>query len=1063
METSFKYYAFISYKHEDVKWAKWLKNKLESYKLPALLRKEIPHLPKRINPVFRDTDNLGTGILPEILRDELEKSRYLIVICSPQSVQSGWVGLEITEFAKMGRARHIIPFIVEGKPNSNDERECLHPAIKKEIPDMKGININEIGKYKAFIILAATLLGLDFNAIWKPDVWRRRKQKIIAAVAGLLILVGTYNIWDSFFRTKIEYYADYVDNKGIPEGIIQLSKAEMQKRYSHYRFESRYKKLRRVVYANSAGMPINNQNTEYTDRFAIQSFIYKDNEKILSDTELKNAQGKTIATYSWSGRNFDRIDIKQDLEGGDDAVLASSFTSMSNFLVQSEQFLNKADINRFKLTRNDDGYIIRKEFMQYNKPACDASGIWGFEYDLDKELGRIVELRYLGYSEEEYFPSPDKTGVMGRRYEYDEYGNIFWAEYFGKDKKPVLNEQLWASNIEVSDSDGNLIKSSCFGTDGNPCLNIAGFSKAEIKYDEHGNMTEYAYFGIDGKPCLNKEGIAKIKLDYDKYGNIKEAVSFGIDDNPCYNINGFAKWTAEYDKYDKYWNMTKQAYFGTDDNPCYTKEGYAKLIREYDKHGNIRMTVAFGPDGKACSTIEGFAQWKAEYDEQGNRMKEQAFFTTDGRLTLSRNDFAKVTLLYDDRGNVNEVVYYGIDDKPRKIRDGFAKFTREYDARGNIKKESYFEVDLKTLSMRREGYAEVVKDWEYFDSGITQEVTSFLGTDGKLRNNENEFAKMIQTYNEQGKLIEELYIGIDGIPRLCISGFAKTTIKYDARGNVIEQAYFDTDETTPCFNIEKFAKITMKYNEQGKVIEEEYFGIDGTLCLRKGGAAKMMVKYDERGNMIEQAYFDTDGVTPRFIDSGYAKMTWKYDELGFMTEEAYFGIEDNPVIKLEENCAKRIAKYDVYGNIVEMRYFGIDGMPRLNKDYIAKLTAIYDYLGNQTDLRGYGIYDELVATSITLLIVQAGDAAYQKGLRGEFLVLEYCDWEFGNTLFDLYTKTIPDNIENKKKLVIMDTAGQINQYEFDKGHTNLFFVPQPTIIEMFYNMESYYNEWKQRY
>ena len=29
MEAGFEYYAFISYKREDEKWAKWLQNKLE--------------------------------------------------------------------------------------------------------------------------------------------------------------------------------------------------------------------------------------------------------------------------------------------------------------------------------------------------------------------------------------------------------------------------------------------------------------------------------------------------------------------------------------------------------------------------------------------------------------------------------------------------------------------------------------------------------------------------------------------------------------------------------------------------------------------------------------------------------------------------------------------------------------------------------------------------------------------------------------------------------------------------------------------------------------------------
>ena len=55
MSDDFIYYAFISYSHKDEKWAKWLQRKLESYRLPTVIRKESGKpLPKRIAPVFLD-------------------------------------------------------------------------------------------------------------------------------------------------------------------------------------------------------------------------------------------------------------------------------------------------------------------------------------------------------------------------------------------------------------------------------------------------------------------------------------------------------------------------------------------------------------------------------------------------------------------------------------------------------------------------------------------------------------------------------------------------------------------------------------------------------------------------------------------------------------------------------------------------------------------------------------------------------------------------------------------------------------------------------------------------
>ena len=80
-----EYFAFISYKREDEKWAKWLQHKLEHYKLPINVRKENPSLPQNIRPVFKDTSELASGVLADEIHDALEKSKFLIVICSPKA------------------------------------------------------------------------------------------------------------------------------------------------------------------------------------------------------------------------------------------------------------------------------------------------------------------------------------------------------------------------------------------------------------------------------------------------------------------------------------------------------------------------------------------------------------------------------------------------------------------------------------------------------------------------------------------------------------------------------------------------------------------------------------------------------------------------------------------------------------------------------------------------------------------------------------------------------------------------------------------------------------------
>lgn len=182
MNKEFKYFAFISYKREDEKWARWLHRKLESYRLPSVIANEKPDLPKRLNPVFRDTTDIKPGILDDVLRQNLEDSKYLIVVCSPRAAKSEWVGKEISDFIEFGKQENVILFIIDGKPYCNDpELECYHTVIKVKLPEMLGVNVNEeskewkfIKKQKAFIRVVSTLLDVSFDSLWG-----RQKRRII--------------------------------------------------------------------------------------------------------------------------------------------------------------------------------------------------------------------------------------------------------------------------------------------------------------------------------------------------------------------------------------------------------------------------------------------------------------------------------------------------------------------------------------------------------------------------------------------------------------------------------------------------------------------------------------------------------------------------------------------------------------------------------------------------------------------------------------------------------------------------------------------------------------------
>ena len=202
-----KYIAFISYNRHDTAWGKRLQRKLEDYRMPSTLCRDHGWDKK---PFFKQIFFAPYDIQPNDLNEELKArlraSKNLIVICSPNSAKSEWVGREIEYFHSLGRADNIFFFIVDGEPNSNDkDKECYNPKAKELGLDGKlGVNVNEkvfkwgyYNRERAYIQLITKLLGIEFDTLWQ----RHRRQMIqniiiksmmVMAVMALLFFTVIY-------------------------------------------------------------------------------------------------------------------------------------------------------------------------------------------------------------------------------------------------------------------------------------------------------------------------------------------------------------------------------------------------------------------------------------------------------------------------------------------------------------------------------------------------------------------------------------------------------------------------------------------------------------------------------------------------------------------------------------------------------------------------------------------------------------------------------------------------------------------------------------------------------
>ena len=204
MEQQFKYFAFISYSSKDTEWGKRLQRKLEHYRMPATLCSEHGWERTPIKPVFFAPTDIQPGGLTEELQERLRASRNLIVICSPNSAKSEWVGKEIEFFHKLGRTKQIHFFIVDGLPHSsNPDTECFNPIVKTlGLPEILGANIHEkiyrwpwMNKERAYVQLVSKLLGVEFDTIWQRHK-RLLIQKTIAWAVGIVcVLAVLAGVW----------------------------------------------------------------------------------------------------------------------------------------------------------------------------------------------------------------------------------------------------------------------------------------------------------------------------------------------------------------------------------------------------------------------------------------------------------------------------------------------------------------------------------------------------------------------------------------------------------------------------------------------------------------------------------------------------------------------------------------------------------------------------------------------------------------------------------------------------------------------------------------------------
>ena len=959
LDERFRYYAFISYNHRDEREAKWLQRQLEHYRLPSVARKEIGEDVK-IRPVFRYAVNLSLGDLRRQVREELDASRFLIVICSPNSAQPNiegkhWVNDEATRFIETGRVDDIIPVIVDGEPNVGGDRECFPPVLRNR--EIAGANLSKGSRSERrrdFLKIVAKLLGILPDQLIRHTEEEEKRARfhfwlkllplaILAAVGGLFA-------WDST-RTVKNYYADYVDSYGLPEGIFPLKKAEIAHRDIHYRFEYRgfqfgasphadssdwciwklfglRRRLVRVVQSDSRGKPFEFDHPVCGKRPLIQHFTYDHERRLCEIRHVRYNDDNRNASLEKSSSLEKRIELS-NVDGVVNGLL-EFFTgegrlgksyAMSSIVQPEGSFMRvNSEITQHTIRRDKKGHVAQELFRNSSGDSTpNGDGIYGFSYEYD-DLGRPTAKWNLFRRGDDFERWENKRGIAGCKFEY-EGRNVRRITYVDSKERLVVGPHGWMVCRREFDTLDNITHLWYEDENGKKTFGESAYVELRNEYDDKGNMIRVSYFGADGKPALCAEGYADKRWERDSRGNATKVSYFGVDGKPTLDKDGIAERCLEHDSRG---NLTKASYFGVDGKPTLDKDGIAEICWEHDSRGNLTKASYFGVDGKPTLDKDGIAEICWECDSRGNLTKA-SYFGVDGKPALNKNGIAEIRTEYDSRGNLTKASYFGVDGKPTLDKDGIAEFNREYDRQGRLIRGSFFDADGKpTIVSQIGGWAEV--RFEYDKRG-NKTKESYFGVDGKPM---AEHCKIRIDTSEFGNALNTAVF--DAIESGKKKGFAVVT------GDKAMESSSD-DNGMLAVEIDGVAEVRTEYDDRGNRTRISTWGIDGKLVANSFGVAEFRYEYDVRGNVTKVSNFGPDE-KPVPVEAGVFEVRTEYDARGNKIRDMGFG-PDGELALDEDGVAENRYEYDARGNVTKVSNFGLDGKPTANNEGVFEERSEY--------------------------------------------------------------------------------------------------------------------------
>lgn len=840
MENDFTYYAFISYSHKDETWAKWIQEAIEHYRLPAIIRKEAQkQLPKKIAPVFRDATDLGVDVLVDGLHEELEKSRFLIVVCSPNSAKPNaegkhFVDEEVSHFCELGRAKQIIPVIIEGTPE-----ESFGPVLKSK--EILALDATKQSKARILNDIVAKILGLKPDELWQRAKRERRIRMVrrvsIFTLQGMIAIAAIWYMID-WNEDKVLYFKERVEKFGVVDGKAgKFSVAQGRTQIEKEQIASIDKAYLFVFQGYDSILP-------WKRKPLLRKWlcVNSNNEITCDPTDLHSkAAGRS---YSYDEAGFP---IKVTILGIDSRPVAD-WPGVAQI------------VNRF----DDNGKLIEELFLDVHGEKTVSAGIGfcgsKFEYGEDDNVAKAIQLQPNGSYMEVQFnhlgqpvlystfrfdgaPCPNAFGVYSLRCVYDANGRQIEQEFLDANGNLMLSTELVAGWQSFYDHNGHEVERRFFGKDKEGKQNSDGYARITYSYNDKGLRIAQDYFDINSLRASDNSGFSGVRCEYDAKGRV--VAEYRIDKyEKIVPVNGIE--IIRVVKFDDAGNAIEIRYYDGDGNPKQNSENIYGFNLRYDDKGREIERRFINAVGDYCKGANGSAGFRVHYD--------------DANCIVH-------TIFIDEHGMPS---YMCFGDEKWEVKEDIAKFL----SGGRVAKFSTFTAET-AKSFGAVGVSSSINA-----SGIVEEIVMMNDAHATILCAHG-WAKKRYRYNEQWEVTEESYWNVNNEPAIDLaSGVHKAEINYNrlSKGLSLDIRFFNTNGFPVISHDVGYAWAKKRYDKDGRLLSIETFDDKlEPICAPRLPGSKVNIEYDLQGRMVKLKIIGTT----ENLDIGFSYVDENIEMVGF--------------------------------------------------------------------------------------------------------------------------------------------------------------------------------------